>query len=252
MQGILKRAVGVETTCTMQLRIPFELIKARLRPRLLGGAIQRHIHTIRTNPPTPPDNDIPPLQDDEDWYPLYVLEASRHQQPTVTSSHPREFIAKSQFVDMTQDAWTRELQTMGIPFDSTTTIHRLLPSAEELVKSYERYKLPPITVHSLTLEETLSHTRIVFQRIHRFTKTRRKIQRSLAKLYRRKRHHDSSVRGPHIADLLLELHHVRTAISEHNDRHQLLIRKAKALVKSTVRRMPKQVFVPLATPPLPT
>ena len=223
-----------------------------MRPRLLGGALQRYTHTIRHNPPTRSDDDILPLQDDEDWYPLYVLESSRHQHPTVMTPHPRDFISKTQFVDMTQDAWTQELQTMGIPFDSSATILQLLPTAKDISKSYVRYELPPITSQALSLEEALAHTRIVFQRLRRFIKTRRKIQRSLAELYRKKRRNEPSAKGHRLDDLLLELHHIRSAIAEHNERHQLLNRKTKALVKSTIMKMPKQVFVTLATPPIPT
>ena len=109
-----------------------------MRPRLLGGALQRHARTIRHNPPIVAEDDIPSLHEDEDWFPLYVLEASRHKDQTEEAPYSRDFIVKSQFVDMTQDAWMQELKTMGVPFDSTDTIHHLLSNATNDI-DYRRY-----------------------------------------------------------------------------------------------------------------
>ena len=215
--------------------------------------LRQRTHTKRHGLPLSDTDDITPLTSDEDWYPIYLLQASKLDKPTDASPHPRKLLSKSEFADMTTFAWMRELQAMGINMQSPSqAISQLLPEAQRCSSQYSDYNLPNIDFASLTLEEALCHIRIVHRRTARFIRKRKQLQRKLSSLYRCKRHPQSTDLQVNIDSSLLELHKVRSAIVDHNSRHQALQRKTKALTKSTARRMPRQVFVPVNLPDIPT
>ncbi|MFN9907915.1 MAG: hypothetical protein ACK56F_17590, partial [bacterium] len=210
-------------------------------------------HTKRHGIPLSTTDDITPLTSDEDWFPLYLLQASKFDKPTATSSHPRKLLSKSEFADMTTFAWMREMTAMGINMQSPSqAISQLLPEAQRCCSMYNDYDLPNLDIASLSLAEALCHIRIVHKRTTRFIRKRKQLQRKLAALYRRKRKLYPINLQDDINKMLLELHQTRSAIVEHNTRHQALQRKVKSLTKNTARRMPRQVFVPINLPDIPT
>ena len=137
-------------------------------PRAQVTASHLRPHTKRHGIPLSTTDDITPLTSDEDWFPLYLLQASKLDKPTATSTHPRKLLSKSEFADMTTFAWMREMQAMGINMQSPSqAISQLLPEAQRCCSLYNDYDLPNLDIASLSLEEALCHIRILACRLLR-------------------------------------------------------------------------------------
>ena len=117
---------------------------------------------------------------------------------------------------------------------------------------YPPIRVPDIDISQLTLEEVLTHTRIVYQRLAKLQKARDKIKRQLGRLYGRRCKKSPRLKEIANEELTSELYSVRSAIQRYDDLHKRLCRKSKSRVRETVKRLPKTIYVPLAIPPFPT
>ena len=73
--------------------------------------------------------------------------------------------------------WKYEMQAMGIDFSSSVSpIDQLLPSASNLWHLYKDDSPPTLDISHLSLEESLCHIRIVFQRLHLIDRRLKKTQ----------------------------------------------------------------------------
>ena len=104
----------------------------------------------------------------------------------------------------------------------------------------------------MSLEDALTHTRVVYHRLARLQKTKAKIKRKLGQIYGRRC--KKSPRGRQIAidELTAELYRVRTAIQQYDDLHKRLCRKTKSRVRETSKRLPATIRVLLASFTIPT
>ena len=131
--------------------------------------------------------DTIPLDNDEDWYPLYVLQASRLVDPDPERPHLHEIISREVFLDMSLTSMKSIFQSMGVPFGTPlASIRHLLPQGTVVSCGYPPRRVPSIDVTQLSLEEALTHTRVVYQRMAKLQKAREKVKRRLGKLYGRR------------------------------------------------------------------
>ena len=127
--------------------------------------------------------DTIPLDNDEDWYPLYVLQASRLVDPNPEHPHLHEIISREVSLDMSLASMKSTFQSMGVPFGTPlASIRHLLPQGIVVSCGYPPRALPSIDVAQLSLEEALTHTRVVYQRMARLQKAREKVKRRLGNL----------------------------------------------------------------------
>ena len=254
LRSALRRTLRPCTIDSVRIRLPLSILPtSRTRPGLRGGSQPGTTILTSDDHHSPFCESLPPLDLDEDWYPLYLLEVSRHIEAPPDTVLERPILSRAAFTDMTTQAWQTELRAMDIRFDTPeATIAQLLPAAPAICAMYQEYDLPILDIPHLPLEEVLCHIRVVFRRISRLTQKRKKLIRELANLHRRKQPHQKRVRQEDIDKVALDLHRVRRALAQHNVVYQQLARKTKTRVKETYKRMPRQVFVNLDVPTLPT
>jgi len=133
------------------------------RGRLLGGSSacvttkgKRSLSSSAT--PT-----LLPLDSDENWYPLFINLASKHQTRTDETPYTRDIPEQEDFQDMPTRQWQHEMQAMGIDFNSSIPpIDQLLPSAPKLWHLYRDDSPPKLDISHLSLEENaMPHTHSV-------------------------------------------------------------------------------------------
>ena len=126
---------------------------------------------------------FPKLRSEEDWYPLYVLQATRSVENQQGNRFERPVQGKEQFTNMTMRARKEEFRAMGITFTSSKiTTEELLPEGPKVASQHTAYAIPKLDLTVLTLEELLCQIRIVFKKIHRLTQQRKECMRQLANL----------------------------------------------------------------------
>ncbi len=215
-----------------------------------GDLIPRY---IRPTTLSPIDEDMLPLDNDEDWYPLYVLQASKLATPNLEHPHIHEVIAREVFQDMSLASLKQTLTSMGVPFNTNIApIRHLLPRGQVVSCGYPSRTIPSIDISQLSLEEVLTHIRVVYQRMARLQKAREKVKRRLGSLYGRRCKKSSFLRNIAIDELTSELYNIRAAINQYDDLHKRLCRKSKSRLRETVKRLPKTICVPLMVPPITT
>ncbi len=215
-----------------------------------GDLIPRY---IRPTTLSPIDEDMLPLDNDEDWYPLYVLQASKLATPNLEHPHIHEVITREVFQDMSLASLKQTLTSMGVPFNTNIApIRHLLPRGQVVSCGYPSRTVPSIDISQLSLEEVLTHIRVVYQRMARLQKAREKVKRRLGSLYGRRCKKSSFLRNIAIDELTSELYNIRAAINQYDDLHKRLCRKSKSRLRETVKRLPKTICVPLMVPPITT
>ena len=154
---------------------------------------------------------------------------------------------------MSLTSMTSIFQSMGVPFGTPlASIRHLLPQGTVVSCGYPPRKVPSIDVTQLSLEEALTHTRVVYQRMAKLQKAREKVKRRLGKLYGRRCKKSPRLRTIAIEELTSELYNIRNALRQYDDLHKRLCRKTKARVRETVKRLPRTICVPIVSQPIPT
>ena len=225
----------------------------RRRAERGGGShdlIPRHITPFEL---APGEDDVLPLDNDEDWYPLYVLQASRMTDVDLLRPYTHEVIPREIFQDMPLASWRQAFSSMGVPFTTNlASIKHLLPKGSVVSCGYPARKAPNPDISAMSLEDALTHTRVVYHRLARLQKSKAKIKRQLGKLYGRRCKKSPRVRQIAIDELTAELYRVRTAIQQYDDLHKRLCRKTKSRVREVAKRLPRTIRVPLTSFAIPT
>jgi hypothetical protein len=223
-----------------------------VKGRLLGGSsacipiidIQSRDHAS--------DQALLPLSSDEDWYPLYINLASKFQEQSVECPYARELIDRNTFQDLPTSHWKYELESMGINFKpQARPIDQLLPSASKLWTIYRDGCPSNMDIAYLTLEESLSHLRIVYQRLQQLSRQLKKVQKQLDTWYKKKCTKTPHTKTDNIQRLLLVQQKLRSSHIQFNDLHQKLQKKSKARVKETKAGLQHQVFLTRDLPSIP-
>ena len=100
----LRRSIRLGSLDQIWVRFP------RPKCRLLGGAPPGSTHQLIRRPSSylpqlhSPDT-IPELDDDEDWWPMYVLQASRLSTSDTEAPYVRESFDKCTFIDLPASHW---------------------------------------------------------------------------------------------------------------------------------------------------
>jgi hypothetical protein len=87
--------------------------------RLLGGSStcvttkEKRLLSPSTTPT------LLPLDSDENWYPLFINLASKHQNRTDETPFARDIPEQDDFQEMPTRQWQHEMQAMGIDFNSS-------------------------------------------------------------------------------------------------------------------------------------
>ena len=189
----------------------------------------------------------------ENLYPAFVSMARRVAAHDPQHPHARPFLSKAEWDDLTIDDMRREFAALGIVdmnLDETTAC--MFPAASDIARQYTETHMPNITGTTLTLDEVLSHVRIVHKRVTQFQKRRKRLRSQLARAYKRQADVCPAEHEKIRSDLHLQLHQTRQLLAQHNNRLVLLRAKAKADVARTVKSMPKTFFVPVNVHALPT
>ena len=114
---------------------------------------------------------------------------------------------------MTLTSWTQHFQAMGVPFTTNlSSIRHLLPKGHVVLCGYPPRTVPDLDITQLTLEEVLTHTHVVYQRLAKLQKARDKIKRQLGRLYGRRCKKSPRLRQIANEELTSELYSVRSAI----------------------------------------
>ena len=257
VRNCIRMAARPSTLDQIWVRLPIP------KGRLLGGMPPGHSAKLIRRPSSllphaRVTEDIPELNSDEDWWPMYVLAASTLAASGHDYPHEREILTKDAFSVLPGTHWQHELTAMGIDFNTTgPVILQLLPSITSIRLQYADLEAPPIDVSYLTLEEVLSHVRVVYHRIFRLKKTRTKTQKLLSRLHASVRKRRGFVaQGPSLQDQIdiqwLMLARTRKSIRQHTELHDRLCRKVKARLRESSKALPKTVRVPCDLPPIPT
>ena len=201
----------------------------------------------------PGEDDVLPLDNDEDWYPLYVLQASRLTDVDLSRPYTHDVLPRESFQDMPLTAWLQVFSSMGVPFTTKlSSIKHLLPKGSVVSCGYPARQAPNPDISAMSLEDALTHTRVVYHRLARLQKTKAKIKRKLGQIYGRRCKKSPRVRQIAIDELTAELYRVRTAIQQYDDLHKRLCRKTKSRVRETSKILPATIRVPLASFTIPT
>ena len=247
--------VSSEFACPEYAALTHQEIAFRSRRRSDRGGGPRDLtpRYIRPTKLSPDVEDLLPLDNDEDWYPLYVLQASKLATPNPEHSYQHEVIQHEVFQDMSLASLKQTLASMGVPFQTNLApIRHLLPQGPAVSCGYPSRTVPSIDISQLSLEEVLTHVRVVYQRMARLQKAREKVKRRLGSLYSRRCKKSPRLRNIAIEELTSELYKIRAAINQYDDLHKRLCRKSKSRLRETVKRLPKTICVPLIAPTIPT
>ena len=228
------------------------VISSPPKGKLLGGS-SSGVMTTNHHSPKESTMSLLPLDPEENWWPLYVNLASKLQTHSTQTPFSRDVLEHDRFQDLPTDHWTYELGAMGIDFASTASpIEQLLPNASSLLTMYRADSPPKIDVPHLSLEEALSHLRIVHQRLQQISRRLKKTQKQLNSWFRNKAPNTAHIKAENIERLLLLQQNLRTSHRQFNELHQTLQKKSKARVKEVTSTLSRQVFVPYDLPPIPT
>jgi hypothetical protein len=155
-------------------------------------------------------NDVPLVTEHEDWYPLYAVALDQVVTDPPVNGYPRATVSREDFHEMTSMARRQEFVALGVDLSTpATATAQLLPSAQRLNRHYAEYQLPATDIAHLTLEETLVHLRIVYNRIDRYQRKKKKLLRQITHLQCRRRRRKQPLPAPTIESLFQELHWVR-------------------------------------------
>ena len=157
---------------------------------------------------------FPMLRSEEEWYPLYVLQASRSAKNLPRHGFERPVRSKEQFANMSTLSRKEEFRAMGITFiSSKITTNELLPEGSKVATQHSAYTIPSIDLSAITLEELLCHIRIVFKKIQRLTQQRKECVRQLANLYKYKKKKKKKEDELSIERMAQHLYRIRSALS---------------------------------------
>ena len=117
---------------------------------------------------------------------------------------------------------------------------------------YHEDSPPKLEISHISLEDALSHIRIVYQRLHRINRDLKKTQKQLNSWYCKKCPKTTHIKAENIECLLLQQLHLRRMHRSFNGFHQQLQKKAKTRLKEVKATISHQIFVPHDLPPIPS
>ena len=182
---------------------------------------------------------------EQNLWPMYINLASmlRTQSPSTTIS--RDVLERDIVQDLPTD---HEFKAKGIKFSSPVSlIEQPLSSASLLWTMYGTDSPPTIDIPHLSLEETLSHIRIVYQRLQQISRRLKRTQKHLNSWFIQKCPKIPSIKADNIARLLLLQHRLRKAHMQFSNLLQKLQQTSKARKKAVQSTSSNQMLRMQAT-----